>query len=44
MDGALPRKRLKIYNLTTANAVKMRLTRIVYLHGNFYLEKYWGVI
>ena len=32
MDAALPRKHLKIYNLTTTNATLMKLTTIMYLH------------
>ena len=34
---------LKIYNLRTTNAMKMKLTRIVYLHDTFHLTKNLGV-
>ena len=43
MDAALPRKLLKIYNLRTTNAIKMKLGTIVYLHETFYLTKDLGV-
>ena len=43
MDAALPQKHLKIYNLTTTNAIKMKLTTILYLHEIFHLAKNWGV-
>ena len=36
-DAASPRKYLKIYNLTNANATLMKLTPITYLHWTFYL-------
>ena len=39
----LVRQTLKIYNLTTTNAILMKLTRIVYLHETFHLPKYWGL-
>ena len=42
MDAASPRKYLKIYNLTNANATLMKLTTITYLHMTFYLAD-WGV-
>ena len=42
MDAALPRKHLKIYNLTTTNATLMKLTTIMYLHKTFNLAKDWG--
>ena len=35
MDAALPRNNLKFYNLGTANAIKMKLTTIMYLHKTF---------
>ena len=38
MDAALPRKHLKIYNLTTTNATLMKLTTIMYLHKTFNLK------
>ena len=38
----LVRQTLKIYNLTTTNAIPLKLTRIVYLHEAFHLPKYWG--
>ena len=43
MDAALPRKHLKLYNLTTTNATLMNLTAIMYLHKVFNLAKDWGV-
>ena len=43
MDAASPRKHLKIYNLTTANATLMKLTTIMYLHKMFNLAEDWGV-
>ena len=43
MDAALPRKHLKIYNLTTTNATVMKLTTIVCLHKTFNLAKDLGV-
>ena len=43
MDAALPRKLLKIYNLRTTNAMKIKLTTIVYHHETFHLKKYLGV-
>ena len=43
MDAASPRKHWKIYNLTTANAIKMKLTMIVYPHETFHLAKDWGI-
>ena len=39
MDAALPRKHLKIYNLTTTNATLMKLTTIMYLHKMFNYAK-----
>ena len=32
-------KHLKVYNLTTTNAIKMKLTMIMYLHETFHLTK-----
>ena len=43
MDAALPEKHLKIYNLTTTNAILMKLTTIMYLHETFHSAKNWGV-
>ena len=43
MDDPSLRKLLKIYNLRTIYAIKMKLTTIVYLHENFYLTKDLGV-
>ena len=43
MDAAEPRKHLKIYNLTTANATLMKLTTIMYLYKKFNLAEDWGV-
>ena len=37
------RKHLKIHNLATANAILMKLARIVYLHETFHLAKNLGV-
>ena len=39
MDAESVRKTLKIYNLTTANAIFMKLTTIMYLSDTFNLEK-----
>ena len=39
MDAVSPQKHWKIYNLTTANDIKMKLTTIVYLHETFHLAK-----
>ena len=39
-----PRKHLKIYNLTTANATLMKLSTIMYLHKMFNLAEEWGVV
>ena len=39
MDVPLPQKLLKIYNLRTTNAMKMKLTTIVCLHETFHS---WG--
>ena len=39
MAAPLPQKHLKIYNMTTANAMKMKLGTIVYLHETFRLTK-----
>ena len=43
MYASSPRKLLKIHNLTTTNAIKMKLTTIVYIHETFDLAKYLGV-
>ena len=43
MDAVLPRKHLKIYNLTTANATLMKLTTIMYFDKMFNLAEDWGV-
>ena len=45
MDAASPRKHWKIYNLTTTNAIKIKLTTISYLHivSHFHLAKDLGV-
>ena len=43
MDAASLRKHLKIYNLTTTNAIKIKLVTIVYLHETFHLAKYLGM-
>ena len=43
MDAESVRKTLKIYNLTTANAIFMKLTTIMYLSDTFNLEKDWSV-
>ena len=39
MDALLPRKHLKIYNLRTTNATKMKLDTIVHVHNTFHLTK-----
>ena len=43
MDAESVQKTLKIFNLTTTNAMLIKLTTIVYLHETFILEKNWGV-
>ena len=43
MDAASPQKHLKIYNLRTTNAMKIKLTTIVYLHETFHLAKDLGI-
>ena len=43
MDAAWPQKHLKIYNLTTTNATKMKLTTIMYLRKTFSMVGNWGV-
>ena len=40
----LPQNFLKIYNLRTTNAMKMKLGTIVYLHETFHLTKDLGVV
>ena len=37
MDAAPPRNNLKFYNFGTPNAIKMKLTTIMYLHEAFHL-------
>ena len=37
------RENLKIYNLTTTNAIPMKLTTIMYLQETFHLAKNWDV-
>ena len=39
MDAPLPQNFLKIFNLRTTNAMKMKLGTIVYLHETFRLTK-----
>ena len=43
MDAASAQNHWKIFNLETANAIKMKFTTIAYLHENFHLAKDWGV-
>ena len=43
MDAPSPRKLLKIYNLRTTNAMKMKLGAIEYLQETFHLTKNLGV-
>ena len=43
MAAPLPQKVLKIYNLRTTNAMKMKLDTIVYLHETFHFTKDLGV-
>ena len=43
MDAASSQKHLKIYNLTTTNAILMKLTTIMYLNEIFHSAKNWGV-
>ena len=42
MDAAPPRNNLKFYNLGTTNAIKMKLTTIMYLHETFNLAEKLG--
>ena len=42
MDALLPRKHLKIYNLTTTNVALTKLTTIIYLHKTFNLAEDWA--
>ena len=39
MDAESVRKTLKIYNLTTKNAILTKLTAIMYLYEAFHLSK-----
>ena len=43
MAAPWPQKHLKIYNLRTTNATKMKLGTIMYLHETFHLTKDLGV-
>lgn len=43
MDAASSQKHLKIFNLTTANALLMKLTTIIYLTKTFNLAKDLGI-
>ena len=43
MDAAVPRKHLKVYNLTTTNAPLIQLNIIMCLHKAFNLAENWGV-
>ena len=36
-------KTFEIYNLTTTNAIRMKLSTIMYLHETFNLTKDWGI-
>ena len=36
-------KHLKLNNLTTTNAILMKLTTLMYLHDTFHLAQNWGV-
>ena len=42
MAAPLPQKLLKIYNLRTTNAMRMKLGMIVYLHKTFLFDKKFG--
>ena len=44
MDAPSPRKPLKIYNLRTTNAMKMKVGTIVYLYKNFHLTRDLGML
>ena len=44
MDAPSPRKPLKIYNLRTTNAMKMKVDTIVYLYVTFHLTRDLGVL
>ena len=43
MDGPSPRNILKIFNLRTTNAMKMKLGTIMYVNDTFRLTKDLGV-
>ena len=44
MHTELVRKNLKIFNLTTTNAILMKLSKIMYLYEIFNLTKSWTII
>ena len=41
-NGLLPRNHLNIYSLGTTNAIKMKLSTIIYHHGTFHLVEKLG--
>ena len=43
MDALSPRHFLKLFNLRTPNAMRMKLDTVVYLHETFHLTKGLGV-
>ena len=43
MDAESVRKALKVFNLTTTNAILMKLTTKMYLNKVFHFPKPWGV-
>ena len=43
MDAVLPRKHLKLYNLTITNATLINLTAIMYFHKVLNLAEDWVV-
>ena len=42
IDAESVRKTLKIHNLTTTNAILIKLTTIMYLHKTFDFAKNWS--
>ena len=43
MDAPSPQKHWKFYNVTTTNAIKMKLTKIVHLYDTFQEAIDWNV-
>ena len=42
LDDPLPRRHFQFYNFITTNAIKMKLTSIIYLHNTFHLAESCG--